>query len=47
MYRVGLADTLVTHANMKGFGLASLTGAGGSFGINNVKNTKAMSMKTT
>ena len=27
MFRSGLVDTLVTHANMKGFGLASLSGA--------------------
>ena len=27
MYRLGLVDTLVTHANMKEFGLASLSGA--------------------
>jgi len=26
MYRLGLADTLVTHANMKGLGLTSLFG---------------------
>ena len=26
MFRLGLVDTLVTHAIMKGFGLASLSG---------------------
>ena len=26
MYRSGLVDTLVTHANTKGFGLTSLSG---------------------
>ena len=27
MFRLGLVDTLVTHANIKGFGLTPLSGA--------------------
>ena len=31
MYRSGLVDTLVTHANTKGFGLTSLSGVSHGF----------------
>ena len=31
MYRLGLVNTLVTHANTKGFGLTSLSGVGHCF----------------
>ena len=38
--RLGLVDMLVTHANMKGFGLASLSGAHCAFMYHQLKTNK-------
>ena len=37
MYRSGLVDTLVTHANTKGFGLTSLSGVRHDFMLPQLK----------
>ena len=47
MYRSGLVDTLVTHANTKGFGLTSLSGVRCGFMPPQLKTNKQRFLPAT